>query len=90
MMVGIGTDGSVKGIDILSHSETAGLGAKADSDDFKSRFKDKSPELTVVKIPTENPSEVQAITGATVTSKAVAEGVKKAFETVMEIEGGNN
>ncbi len=90
MMVGIGNDGTVKGIDVLSHSETAGLGAKADTDVFKNRFRGKSPELTVVKVPTENNSEVQAITGATVTSKAVAYGVAKAYAIVNEIEGGNN
>ncbi len=89
MMVGIGKDGSVKGIEILNHSETAGLGAKADSDEFKNRFKGKSPNLTVVKVPTENPAEVQAITGATITSKAVSDGIAKAYETVKGIEGGN-
>ena len=89
MMVGIGTDGVLKGIDILSHSETAGLGAKADTDDFKQRFVRKNPDLTVVKAPTTNIDEVQAITGATITSRAVAEGVKKANEIVKEIEGGD-
>ena len=89
MMVGLDFAGTVKGIEILSHSETAGLGAKADTDEFKDRFKDKSPALSVVKTPTENASEVQAITGATITSKAVAEGVKKAYDMVFE-EGGSN
>lgn len=88
MMVGIGTDNVLKGIDILGHSETAGLGAKADTDDFKKRFVRKNPELTVVKQPTTNIAEVQAITGATITSRAVAEGVKQANKIVKEIEGG--
>lgn len=89
MMVGLGLDGTVKGIDILSHSETAGLGAKADSDEFKNRFEGKYYELSVVKVPTENANEVQAITGATITSKAVAEGVKKAYDMAFN-EGGSN
>lgn len=89
MMVGIGTDNTVKGIEILSHGETAGLGAKADTADFKNRFPGKNPELTVVKTPTESPDEVQAITGATITSRAVAEGISQAYNLVNEIEGGN-
>lgn len=89
MMVGIGTDEVLKGIDILSHSETAGLGAKADTEDFKKRFVRKNPDLTVVKQPTTNIAEVQAITGATITSRAVADGVKQANEIVKEIEGGD-
>ena len=90
MMVGIGADDNVTGIEILSHGETAGLGAKADSDEFKNQFPGKYPELDVVKIPTENPEEIQAITGATVTSKAVAEGIKKAYEITQEVRGGEN
>ena len=89
MMVGIGSDNVVKGIEILSHSETAGLGAKADTDEFKARFVRKNPDLTVTKQPTEDIAEVQAITGATITSRAVAEGVKQAGEIINEIEGGD-
>ncbi len=89
MMVGIGTNGVLAGVDILSHSETAGLGAKADTDEFKQRFVRKNPDLTVVKEPTTDIAEVQAITGATITSRAVAEGVKQANEIVKEIEGGD-
>lgn len=89
MMVGIGTNGVLEGIDILSHSETAGLGAKADTDEFKQRFERKNPDLTVVKEATDDILEVQAITGATITSRAVADGVKQANEIVKEIEGGD-
>ena len=89
MMVGIGNDDEVKGIEILSHSETAGLGAKATSEEFKNRFKGKSPELTVVKTPTESVDQVQAITGATITSRAVATGVAEAYKMVKETQGGN-
>ena len=89
MMVGIGAEGVVKGIDILSHSETAGLGAKADTDEFKSRFVRKNPDLAVTKQPTDAIDEVQAITGATITSKAVIEGVKQANEMIKALEGGD-
>lgn len=88
MLVGIGTDGKVKGIEILSHSETAGLGAKAADSNFKDRFKEKNPYINVVKSETDSPDEVQAITGATITSRAVASGVKEAFDLLGKVKGG--
>lgn len=89
MLVGIGTDYKVKGIEILSHSETAGLGAKATDSNFKDRFKDKNPYITVVKGETQSPDEVQTITGATVTSRAVASGVSEAYNLLQKVKGGN-
>lgn len=89
MMVAIGSDEKVKGIEILGHSETPGLGAKAAGDDFKNKFNEKNPYLNVVKIPTDSPDEAQAITGATITSKAVAGGIAQAYDMVKNIEGGN-
>ena len=89
MLVGIGTDYKVKGIEILSHSETAGLGAKATDSNFKDRFKEKNPYITVVKGETQSPDEVQAITGATITSRAVASGVGEAYNLLQKVKGGN-
>lgn len=88
MIVGINNDNTVAGIDILSHSETAGLGAKADTDDFKSRFKGKNTDISIVKTDSDSDGEVKAITGATITSKAIADGIREARSLVEEIEGG--
>lgn len=82
VMVGLDTEGVITGIEILSHSETPGLGANAVKDDFKSRFTGKSGELTVNKTSNDG-QNVQAITAATITSKAVTEAVNmitEAFE----------
>jgi len=89
MLVAISFEGELLGIDILQSQETAGLGAKAGDDKFKSQFKGKSTELTVSKTKTEKENEIQAITGATVTSRAVAEGVRMAVEVLQNIKGGN-
>ena len=43
--MGIASDGTTKGISFLSLSETAGLGMRADTDDFKNQFKDKNVEV---------------------------------------------
>lgn len=82
IMVGISTKGSIGGIKILSHSETPGLGAKASEPDFSDLFTGKSidKKLEVVKGKASNDNEIDAITGATITSRAVTNGVNDAVD----------
>ncbi|MBR1970500.1 MAG: FMN-binding protein [Clostridia bacterium] len=88
MLVGINNDSSLAGIDILTHSETAGLGAKADTKEFEESFTGKDVVLKIVKTKTERSDEVQAITGATITSSAIAKGIEDAFNQVQELMNG--
>ena len=93
MFVGIDTDfETITGIKILSMSETPGLGAKAQEEAFSGQFSlEKKGPLVVVKnasSPKEN--EINAISGATITSDAVVAGVNSAIEAVnllIEKEG---
>ena len=80
MMVGVGTDGKVLGISIIKHTETAGLGAVAaqetpNGQKFRSYFEGASGEVKVTK----DGGTVEAITGATITSRAVCSGVNAAL-----------
>ncbi len=85
MVVGIDAEGKVSGIDIISQSETAGLGANCVKDEFKDQFVGKSGEISVVKNdPKDN--EIDAITSATITSKAVTSGVNKALAAAEKLE----
>jgi len=88
MVVGVTKDGVVTGVDITSQSETAGLGANCTKDEFRNQFKGKTEGITVVKNGAKD-NQIDAMTSATVTSKAVTEGVNLAIETVKSIEGGN-
>ncbi len=83
-MVGVKADGTVSGIDFLAISETAGLGMNADTDDFKSQFVGKSGVVGVNKY-NSTETEIQALTGATITSKAVASAVNIALELYEEV-----
>lgn len=83
-MVGVKADGIVSGLDFLSISETAGLGMNADSDEFKSQFVGKSGVIGVNKS-TSTDTEIQALTGATITSKAVTNAVNIALELFEEV-----
>lgn len=92
MMVGISAEGKIDGIKILSHGETPGLGANATNISFYGQYKDKSTEskLEVVKAGASGDNQIQAITGATITSKAVTSGVNEAIDFfTSNLKGGN-
>ena len=83
MMVGVSRDGKVLGISIISHTETAGLGAEAAADTpkgeaFRDQFQGLSGELTVKK----DGGTVDQLTGATITSRGVTQGVSAALACV--------
>ena len=90
MMVGITADGKLSGIKVVSNSETAGLGAKCSDSEFSSQFAGKEMPLSVIKNGTPKDDEIVAITGATITSKAVTSGVNAAFEAVNKVGGAEN
>lgn len=91
MMVGISVDGKIGGIKILSHSETPGLGANSTNINFYGQYKDKGidSQLEVVKTGASKENEIQAITGATITSRAVTNGVNEAINFyTANLKGG--
>ena len=88
LMAGIKPDArTMVGIEILESQETPGLGQEIATDEFKAQFKNLRalPEITYIKnVPPTKPNEIQAITGATVSSSAVCsilnEKIKKLFK----------
>lgn len=86
MMVGVDYGGAVTGTVILDHTETAGLGAKAEEPEFLNQYTGMSGTVTV----TYGSNSIDAITGATITSKAVTEGINTALHAVLNYneEGG--
>ena len=86
MMVGVDTEGKVLGISIIKHTETAGLGAVAAAgtpagETFRGNFVGKSGSVSVTK----DGGEIDAITGATITSRAVCAGVNAALDCVAQM-----
>lgn len=74
--LGISIDGTVTGMEILSINETAGLGMKAAESKFKNQFKDKNVnQFAYTKTGAVEENEIDAISGATITTKAVTEAV---------------
>ena len=86
MMVGVGFDGKVLGISVVSHTETAGLGAVAAAktsagESFRGQFVGTSDTVAVTK----DGGTLDAITGATITSRAICVGVNAALDCVANL-----
>ncbi len=88
VMTGIALDGKVTGMDILSIAETAGLGMNAKKDDFKNQYKDNTGAFEVVKNGA-GENQIQALTGATITSQAVTDAVNVAVDCFNTLTGGD-
>ena len=83
MMVGVDKSGSVLGISVVSQSETAGLGAvcaatTSAGEEFRSQFVGMSGSVSVTK----DGGQVDAISSATITSRAVCDGINAALACV--------
>ncbi len=87
--IAVDTNFKVQKIKILSHGETPGLGDEIESPSFQDQFKGKElPHLKVVK--TDTKDDIQAISGATISSRAVTEdAVKSGVSFLMKtVKGG--
>lgn len=86
MIVAIGNDSKIIGTKILKHTETPGLGGEATKSKFSDQFVGKSGTLTITKNDPKNDTEINAITSATITSKAYTLGVNTAIEYFQQLK----
>lgn len=91
--VGVTSEKKISGVSIGDNSETPGLGSKVANEGFTEQFKDKdiSSDIVVVKRPVSKENEVQAISGATVSTNAVAGAVQASARLAEKLlDGGEN
>lgn len=82
-------DGTLTGFDVITLNETAGLGSKAAESEFKDQFAGKSAEtLEYTKTGASADNEIDAISGATITTNAVTEAVNAAITFYQDSFGG--
>ena len=86
LMVGVDREGKLLGISVISQTETAGLGAVISADsaagrEFRDQFVGLSGSLSVDK----DGGQVDSITGATITSRAVIKGINAALECAAKL-----
>ena len=93
-MVGIDTTGTIMGIKIMQQVETPGLGTKIEEVKYKessSWFQDQFLNRTVDKLDVDKDGgDIKSVTGATISSRAVANSIKKGLGNLEEKLGGFN
>ncbi len=86
VIVGVTPDGSIHGVNIISHKETPGLGAKVERPDFLDQFKGKSLANSSFKLKKDR-GDLDQVTGATISSRAMVEAVKFCLGKYQEHSG---
>ena len=87
LMVGILADGTINNISVLQHTETPGLGSKMTEPSFKDQFNEKNPASFNFKVKKDG-GDVDAITAATISSRAFCDAVNRALSTFENNKGG--
>lgn len=88
LVVGILPDGSIKSVAVVQQKETPGLGSKMKESKFKDQFNGKNPAQFTLKVKKDG-GNVDAITAATISSRAFCDAVTRGYDT-YSMEGGND
>lgn len=80
IMVGFTPDGKINNTVVIQQKETPGLGTKMTSPKFKNQFVGKSPKKFILKVKRDG-GDVDAITAATISSRAFCGAIQRAYET---------
>jgi electron transport complex protein RnfG len=83
LMVGFKPDGSINKIVVVDQKETPGLGAKMNDDAFRDQFKNKNLATFKLRVKKDG-GQVDAISAATISSRAFCDGVQKAYDLYMK------
>ena len=88
IIVGINLQKEISGVEILSIDETVGLGMNAKNEDFRNQYVGKKvKKFQVVKNGKQNEDEVDSLSGATITSKAMTNGINGALDFYDLLKG---
>jgi len=84
LMVGFNPDGEIHHIEVVSHSETPGLGDKmeAKKSNFSLQFHGKNPETFKLSVKKDG-GDVDAITASTISSRAFCDAVELAYKAFL-------
>ena len=86
LMVGFKPNGEIQNIVVLEQKETPGLGTKIKGEKFLQQFRNMSPSTFNLKVKKDG-GEVDALTGATITSRAFGDAVQMAFDEFEKNNG---
>jgi electron transport complex protein RnfG len=83
LMAGFKPDGTIVNITVLEQKETPGLGTKMTEPKFKEQFNEKNPAQYMMKVKKDG-GQVDAITAATISSRAFCDAVQRAYNTLQK------
>ncbi len=83
LMIGFKKEGTIKNVVVLEQKETPGLGTKMKDEKFISQYRDKNLESFNIKVKKDG-GEIDALTGATITSRAFSEAVQMAYDEFLK------
>ena len=89
IMVGFNPDESIKNIVVLQQKETPGLGTKMKNEKFMRQFRGKKPSEFNLK-PKKDGGDVDALTGATISTRAFGEATQMAYDVFVETNQSKN
>ncbi|NCC74341.1 MAG: RnfABCDGE type electron transport complex subunit G [Sphingobacteriia bacterium] len=89
IMVGFKPDGTLVSYEVLEHKETPGLGSKASDASFKDQFKNQNLNTFKLKVAKDG-GDVDAITAATITSRAVCDAIQRAYDAYGKVKNQPN
>lgn len=86
LSLGYSVDGVIQGMEIISMNETPGFGAKANEPVFKDQFKGKkADQIEFVKTGATAENQIDAITGATITTTAITNAVNSGLRFINDL-----
>ena len=83
LMVGFDTAGVIRNVVVIEHKETPGLGSKMTTEKFLNQYLNQNPGATDLRVKKDG-GTVDAISGATISSRAFSEAVQRAFESYQQ------
>lgn len=86
LMVGFMPDKTIRNIVVIQHKETPGLGTKMNDPAWKGQYNGKNPGTFNIKVRKDG-GQIDAITAATISSRAFSDAVIRAYETLTKQEG---
>lgn len=91
VLTGINSEGQITGVNLLSISETPGLGMNAQNDQFRDQYKKTAPAngFSVIKTGTASDEQITALTGATITSNGITNAVNLAIQQYYTVIGSD-
>lgn len=87
IIIGMLMDGTITGYKVIEQKETPGLGTKITDNKFAGQFIGLNPYYNTIKLKKDG-GEIDAVTGATISSKAVIDAVEKAVQTYKKFNTG--